>query len=158
MLDPSCPICHPTVYYIPGVNLMRKFNLFWNWYKPIVYADTYIHNTVNELGNVLLNEMQLNNESNQEDERIKRIRDRSKVIIERLIGSMRYWKQPPLPLVELVEIVLECVFEINNLDRERDQQLIGSVNLENLQRQHEKSILDQKFSRFWSWYITIIPA
>ncbi|MBV8802943.1 MAG: hypothetical protein JO131_08295, partial [Gammaproteobacteria bacterium] len=158
MLDPSCLICHPIQSNVPNSSLILKFNTFWNWYKSIMYADTYTHNTINEFESLLLNEIELEDENNQNPEKIERIRNRSKVIIERLAGSVRYQKQPPLPLTDISTLVRDCMWEIINLDHRKSQQSGSSRDLGELQDQHERVILNQKFDRFWSWYITITPA
>ena len=49
VLDPSCPVCHPVRKLTIDDEFARKFTLFWNWYQPIIYADKYNYNTINEL-------------------------------------------------------------------------------------------------------------
>ena len=77
MLDSPCYIYYSNNSIINNMSnsdLIQKFNLLENWYKPTVYAATYIHNTVNKFGNLLLNKIDFKDEISRKYRKIEKIK------------------------------------------------------------------------------------
>lgn len=162
MIDPSCPLCYPIRDVAMDSEMMQGFLLFWSWYQPTFHAATYTRNTINDFNNAILVKRDFYEENNRigggRENEIDRLATRVRVVVERLIGSIRYNRKPPLMIESIIVYVVDCVARMNDWELRRTNEEERQRQIENLRRESEEQINNQKFDRFWIWYMTIAPT
>ena len=167
--DPSCPKCYNRNIFEPPLETYHGFNLFWEWYSFIFHAIEYNTNTLNEFGNALLIERniqairdkgEIDLEDPQANELIIHLCD----CITRIMESMRYSKAPDISRYQAWQIIIPYLREINltlKILRENDWRMNWEEIEEILKRKSNEvseEIIEERFQRFWTWYQTIIPV